>query len=506
MITSSCLDTQVVLLNLRSGATQSVRYARIAFEVPARTVRLTLTVTQNSRRHAQIPVALFDSQGNVRIMKASDGTVGFDERIFTLSSEAASEGCTPGSLPAGTWKLILYKRRMLEDVKVRAEALADVAETDSVFAKVNPPEAETLRKLKGNPFSGACLDPAPGWYCGELHVHSKESTGQTDVKAIRDAARAQELDFIAVTDHFTASHWLKLQAVDTKEKPLFLQSMEISGDMGHANAHGLRNWLNPLVDDNIELSAFLDLPTRPSMEWIADRVHLEGGLMCINHALSGIFGWRYRDFPMEKADLFEVICLPEAETSFLYSTQWEHYLASGLHLTGVGSSDSHHPTKEGPWKLGQVRTWVYAQSLSQRALLDGLKKGHAYVAWGRSRMRFWATCAGRTAQMGDTLCVCPGEKATFHLTMLDHPEGNLFILSDALLVDTIPYPEAEETAVTWEMAYDEIKAEGESYVRLEYHEALSPTLFYGMAFRNHLSPRLIANPVWLKRETERSTP
>lgn len=496
----------LLLLNGREDECQSARYARVAFHVPPGCASLALEIAQRSEQHAQTPVALFDAEGRVRVMKASDGTVGLAKRQFVLAGDAASEGGLPGPLAAGEWKLILYKRRMLEDVEatVRVTArIADGAPDDMAALARRDAHVEALERA---PFSARRLDERAGWYKGELHVHSQESTGKTTVAEIHRAASAQNLDFVAVTDHFTASHWIKLQALGDVGRPLLLQSVEVSGDFGHMNAHGIRRWINPFVDDNEELSRFLGLEERPTMARIADEVHAQGGLVCINHALSGIFGWRYRDFPPEKADLYEVVCLPELTTSFLYATQWDNYLCRGYRLTGVASSDSHHPTQEGPWKLGQAVTWIYAQGLSQSALLDGLKKGRAYVAWGGARLEFAAESRGERAEMGGEIALGAGGRASFRAVLKDHPSGNLFILSDGLIVDVLFYPAAARTEVSFEFAEGDIGRSGQSYVRLEFHEDLVKSQFFGMAYRDHQSIRLLSNPIWLKRRGARRAP
>ncbi len=187
-------------------------------------------------------------------------------------------------------------------------------------------------------FSSRCLDSPhkSHWYCGELHLHSHESTGRTSVERIVEVAKEKGLDFLSLTDHFAASHWLRIQELKYEGTPLFLQSMEVSGDRGHANIHGIKRWINPLVDDNEELSKFLALEHRPTMESIADEVHEQGGLFSINHALSGNVAWRYADFPIEKADLFEIWCTPDNATTFLYPTMWDMLMCQGYRLTGVG--------------------------------------------------------------------------------------------------------------------------------------------------------------------------
>lgn len=493
------IHTQLKLLNLASDENQSRRYYRFAFDLPQGCGRLTLSMDMDTQKSAQVPMILFDSKGQVRLMRAANATIGKAHTQYSITPAQADNGCIPGELPEGTWKLLLYKRRMLEDIDAAITIEYDLAkDLDPATQQENP----HIRALHDTPFSSACPDKNPGWYCGELHTHSAESTGHTSLAAVIDAAKEQNLDFLAITDHFTASHWLRQQEICDNQRPLLLQSVEVSGDFGHANVHGLKTWQNPLLDDNEELTAFLGLDRRPTMEAIADAAHKEGALFCLNHSLSGIMGWRYRDFPVEKADLYEVYCTSELETCTKYTVHWDMFLTRGLHLTGIGSSDSHHPTKPGPWLLGQVRTWVYAQSLSQPDLLEGLRRGHAYVGIHGAKMDMHAACGESTACMGDTLELSPGSEAAFTVDLLDHPRGNLFLYADGMVLDTVYYDEPGHDIYTFTLPESWIAADGSSYLRVEFHEMKDPPRFFGMAFHDYTTARLISNPIWLKRKEQ----
>jgi PHP family Zn ribbon phosphoesterase len=79
-------------------------------------------------------------------------------------------------------------------------------------------------------------DSRPGWYCGELHLHSDMSTGRADVATIARVAVERGLDFLGLTDHFTPSHWPRIEELEASgRRPLFLRSLELAGDRGHAN-------------------------------------------------------------------------------------------------------------------------------------------------------------------------------------------------------------------------------------------------------------------------------
>lgn len=490
-------SAESMLLVEESDAIQSKRYARLSFSVPENTTDLTILLTRETQQEAQLPIALFDSTGSVRIMKASEGASGYHEEKLFLSQDTASKGGIPGPMPSGQWLLVIYKRRFFEDICLTSKIYASEEEMQAI-APLTGQAPTHLTELSAHPFSHNVPNREKGWYCGELHLHSDESTGRTSVEKVLEVAQKEKLDFIALTDHFTASHWLQLQKVYQRYSLLCIQSMEVSGDFGHANIHGITRWINPLVDDNEELAEQLGLKTPHTMESVADETHEQGGLFCINHAASGLVAWRYHDFPVSKADLFEIWCLADGPVSLIYPTLWDTYLCQGIHLTGVGSSDSHNASAtEGPWKLGQIRTWVETGELSQPAILRGLKQGRAYVSYGDSRLDFHATYRDKTYRMGDSIALQKGDSCSCIVTLQDNPSGNLFIMTGGQVHDII-YIKGPDEQHVFTLEEKDLKriASGESYVRIEFHEDIVKAKFWGMAYRDHRSMRLLSNPIW----------
>lgn len=465
------------------GTDQSARFFRLRFTVPEGCIHLQITLQPDSDLPVQLPLCLFDPCGDVRIMKAG-ARVTREAVTFDLRETEACHGGVPGRIHPGEWKLVIYKRRMPHDVDATITVSCTVGES---LPTLNTPALT---------FAQALLDPQPGWYQGELHTHSNESTGRTSVAEVVDAARACDLDFLALTDHFTATHWRALQSAYDGQKPLLMQSMEVSGDRGHANLHGLHRWMNPLVDDNEELTRFLDLPSRPSMEQLADDTHREGGLVCINHPLSGEMGWRYHAFDLHKADLLEVWCTSEMDATLPYPTFYDMLLMQGYRLTAVGSSDSHHPTRPGPWQLGQVRTCIYADELSQPALLRGLKAGHAYVSVNRCEMALTAHCGDHAAMMGDTLPCPVGNAIQVAVELKRHPTGNLFLYMDGQILETRYVAHDQPETLLFALPDD---ARKHRYIRVEFYEVEGELPYYGYSWRNWQTLRLISNPIYFSK-------
>lgn len=480
------------LLHRDRDERQSLQYGRLSFFVKDGVDVLEISISRCTIREAQIPVALFDSLGNVRVFKASEGFSGKGVETFCIGGKSASAGCIPGPIPSGIWKLVLYKRRFFEDVDVSVSVKAGASLTQGKFVQ----DYSFMDDVR-------CCDE--GWYRGELHVHSSESTGRTDVESVLDSADRAGLDFVAITDHFTASHWLKIEECYKRYKVLPIASMEISGDYGHANVHACKKWINPLVDDNKELSSFLNLQKRPTMESIADEIHSQGGLFGINHPLSGMVGWRYTGFPIEKCDLIDLWATPDADVSLQYPTLYDGYLCQGYRLIGVGSSDSHNPDQEnGPWSFGRIFTYVHAPNLSAVGLIEGLRRGKVYVAMGSSKMDFHAKYGGKRFEMGQRIPYFGGP-VEFSFSVWDNPSGNLFVMASAQLVD-VKYFNGYKAGGRQEYRFtlDEdgmrFLRGGFSFVRVEFFEDTVKAKFWGMAWRDAKSMRLLSNPIWIDDE------
>ncbi len=468
---------------------QTERYCMLSFDVPSGCGSLSITVSRTTERETQIPAALFDSRGNNRVFRAPEGASGYYEDSYQIKENEASSGAIPGQIYPGKWKLILYKRRFSEDF-------------DAVLT-VNAEKCSTGEsEIPSFSFSSEIVSKESGWYRGELHVHSSESTGRKSVSRVLDAAKKADLDFIAITDHFTSSHWGEIEKHFRQYGILCMQSMEVSGDRGHANIHGLKKWINPLVDDNDEISAFLGIE-KPSMEKIADQIHAMGGIFGINHPLSGMVSWHYAEFPIEKADMIDIWAAPDGPVSLCYPTLYDNYLAQGYKLTAVGSSDSHDPEKDGPWKFGQLFTYVYAPSLSEQGIIEGIKRGRVYVAAGSSRMDYRIKYRGKEYSMGDDISYSGGD-ITILFSIASNPSGNLFVMVSGELA-AVEYIEAGDSWHEYELTLAErdirILPSGSAFIRLEFYEDIVKALFWGMAYKDAAAMRLLSNPIYLTKET-----
>jgi hypothetical protein len=348
-------------------------YTSYAFEVPTGIQSLRVRLSYRKEGVCQLYLSLF-GPGGYRGTRMKPGEVGQVELELALSASGASLGALAGPIEPGTWWVLLDLERTqyATEYTLRAEA------SEEPLPFPPPPQAAAQNGR-----------PGAGWYRGELHAHSHHSDGRTPASALTDAARRYGLDFLALTDHYTVAGWSELRSLGGPDLCV-ITSSELTGHGGHANLHGLSEWVNPFVD---------------GQGWdindAARATRAQGGLFCVNHAFSLDLGWRYHRFDWNLADLIEIYHALEGSANTSQLGLWDSLLRQGFRITGVAGTDSHDPFS-GRQRLGQVFTYVYADALSPEAILAGLKAGRAYVSLG-PRLEFSATAHGQQARMGERL-------------------------------------------------------------------------------------------------------
>lgn len=403
---------------------QYEHYTEVPFDLPAGVTRVTIRFRYDKADHSVIDLGLRDPQ-------RFRGWGGGAHDHMTLSTEDATQGYLPGPLPAGRWNLILGAPNIREGAKTAYEA--------EIFIERQPTITE---------FADAPLSTKPGWYRGDLHMHSGDSDGKCKsqsgasvacpVYRTVEAAAARGLDFIALTDHNSTAHFNDLRELQGAfDRLLLVPGREITTFWGHSNVFGPTDFLDfrmtgPHWDQ--------------ARKWI-DATHREGGLVSINHpgAPSGEIcmgcGWRVDDLPAGVVDSVEVVNggtmreTGSAESPLQGFAYWAKWLDTGQHVTGIGGSDSHEadrPASE-PGAVGMPTTVVYMQELSVHGLLAGIKAGRVFVDVEGTRDRILdlsATAGDQHADMGQTLRLHPGESVRFAVDLEGVPNGSLELIVD----------------------------------------------------------------------------
>lgn len=380
-----------------SGTLTGFDYERLferTFEVPAgtRRVEVEYAVTGSAERTV-VDLGLRGPSG-------LRGWSGGAHRRVWVSALGASAGYLPGPVEAGTWAVVLGVPN------IRAGRTDEYVLTVRLYDTDLPP-------------GPALAGRGPGWYAGDLHAHSAHSDGRarsrrgerigTPPHRVFDAAVAAGLDFVALTDHNTASHWLDVDRLQPYyDDLLLLRGREITTYRGHANAIGEHSFSDfrlaspeasptPVLQPIVAGGAFVSI-NHPA---------LPDGEMCMG------CGWNVTS-PDVIAQVHgvEVVNGDLAEGPLAGWTFWAGLLSKGHRLTAVGGSDEHAVDDPADRRVGRPTTVVQARELSEPAIVEGLKAGRTYVRVrgpdGPVLEAFQAERGDQRAGMGDALPAAPG--------------------------------------------------------------------------------------------------
>lgn len=387
------------------------------------------------------------------------GWSGGRQSRITVSALSASPGYLPGPIEPGPWAVVLGVPNIRPDRR----------DTIEITVRLDGREARDGVALPGR---------GPGWYVGDLHAHSGHSDGTshsmrgarigTPPHRVFDAAAAAGLDFLALTDHNTASHWLDVDRLQPFYDTLLLaHARELTTYRGHANAIGER--------------AFHDFrlrhPAAAPDEALAGPAR-DGAFVSINHprlpddeTCMGC-GWNVTT-PETLALVHGVEVVnggavegPRAGWAF-----WAELLNRGFRMTAVGGSDDHTVDDDRDARLGRPATVVWMTALSEPALVEGLTRGRAYVRvrgpGGPTLETFSAARGGHTATMGETLA---GEgRLTLHARLQRADGQTLQWIGDGRVVG--------ETAIGDQPVSLELSAPWPRWVSLVVRDGTGPTLF-----------------------------
>ncbi len=460
---------RLVLLEVNQHVTPEPRihYINHNFIVPTNASRVGLELSFHKDKLAQIFISLHDPQifrGN-RMNPGAKGDIVLD---LWVSPDQASEGATPGALPTGEWRAQIDIERLNEEVEYRLIAYAE-------FSPV--PEAEQPQLKKH-----IIVRPGIGWYKGELHAHSTESDGKYPVATVVQAALDAGLDFLSLTDHFTNSQWRKLDKLEQQTQIALIHSLEITSHQGHANLQGLQDWVDVYVD-------------RPdwSINQAAESTHDQGGLFCINHAFSGDLAWRSFDFSWDNADLIEIYHNLEGANNNFHPGLWDMLLVTGYRIIGVAGTDSHDPFT-GTDRINQVVTWVYADELSEKGIVAGLKRGNVYMSRG-PEMRFEGINSdGDHVSMGENL-EHKGAPVTLDIKVKAEQPLRLFVFRNGLLFDS---QIVNGDPQSWHSVSVTDNHPPESgFYRLEFHSVFKHPQHPGIYWRDYTTMQVMSNPIWV---------
>jgi hypothetical protein len=360
------------------------------FTIPAGTTQLEIRFDYtpayvNGMLNA-LHLSLFDPQG-CRGAGHRRGDVREDGVTHTILINAiqATPGYRAGPLQPGQWSLVIDTHMILAGQPVPYQIQVHVS-NDAVAIPDDLPVRQPQPPQRG-----------PGWYRGDLHGHTVHSDGSWQIADLLDSARAFKLDFVTLSDHNTVAPLAEFISMAQPDL-LTIGGIELTTYYGHALALGIHDW----VDWRVR-------PSERTMPQIATEVAAAGGTFIIAHPMSvgdpictGC-DWSYADMMPGPARFVEIwnggIWESESGNEAALAL-WYSWLNQGHHLVATAGTDVHGPPPAGVQPGFNI---VYAEALSEAAILQAISLGHLYLSDG-PQIEFTAQSAdGTSAMIGERL-------------------------------------------------------------------------------------------------------
>lgn len=324
----------------------------------------------------QISLMIFDTKGPRFEISRPD-----DVGVF-INAAQASPGGTPGPIPAGRWMIFILVHRLLSDTPVTYEL--------DITMSFEPLTATPQQWIPGK-----VAPRGAGWYRGDLHAHTIHSDGSWDIPDIVQFWKERGADFMTLSDHNTISGLAQARSL-ADDDLLVMGGMELSTYLGHAVAVGVHEWFDWRKLDGTQIT----------MPELAQRVIDAGSLYTIAHPMNlgdpTCCGCRWEHYNMMPGNALAVeVWNGDWRPHNQEALQWfYHWLNEGYRLTAVSGTDMHwRPTEE---LRGAVNV-VYAQELSEAAIIDAIKAGRSYISAGPDLLITATTADGHHAMIGDTI-------------------------------------------------------------------------------------------------------
>lgn len=404
----------------------SKSYHPFPFDVPEGITNIHLDFEYTPHRatgriHAnQINVSVDDPEG-------PRGQWNFMQRC-DLNGVQSSPGMRTANIQAGRWTAIVESHRIL--------GLDTVNYTLTVTLSSAP------LTLTASPYQDVrrVASLQPGWYRGDLHAHTIHSDGSWDVPEFTRYMRSHGLDFVTLSDHNTVTG-LNQHRSQTEDGFLAMGGMELSTLNGHMLALGG----NAFYEWRLEITPGMDI--NRIMQQVIDRDEM----LIIAHPMSpdepfcsGCM-WLFEDARPGVALGVEVWngyhWHPFNEDGL---QQYYAWLNLGHRLVATAGSDNHgpEPIAEGGYAGYNV---VYAEQLSEAAILAAVRRGHSYVSVGPELLLHAESTSGAKAMMGDLL---PDETASLTVSWKGASEGSVLrVIADGLVKQSHPVSPSGE--VNW---------------------------------------------------------
>lgn len=222
-----------------------------------------------------------------------------------------------------------------------------------------------------------CSKDIKGWVKGDFHTHTNLSDGKMSRTENIAIAKKQNLDFFFTTEHNVITRrWPK------DEDMIIFPGIELTSDvLGHCNYLGVSR-------DLFSESEYEMMVEETGMLEIIQN-NQDNGILSINHPYLKPWEWN-TDLPLNMVTSLEVMNDPTYSDNTEATKEafhlWTRLWNKGIKITGIGGSDSHlrpdefYPGANLSSLIGDPGTYVYVEHLSQKNVLDAVKKGHTKIS------------------------------------------------------------------------------------------------------------------------------
>lgn len=440
---------------------EAMHYTYLPFTVPAGTRRLEVSYHYDNQTQGakethpgnSIDIGLFDVRGADFLTGGFRGWSGTSRNSFFIAPDAATPGYLRGPIQPGEWSIMLGCPQ-IQDARVpyRVNVELDI-DPDAMDEAVGEPRVPGMPRVEV--VAGGSNGSGGKWYRGDLHAHSEHSDGQNTVEEIVNYTRQVGLEYFALTDHNTISHWDELARLNDRA-PLLIPGEEVTMYGGHANVWGLEDWLD-----------FRGAGDQVKIQQLVEQANARGSMFSINHPDSPI-PWKYGGVGGYQA--IEVWNAPWRWFNEPALQRWEGHLQRGERMVAVGGSDSHcvpPATMTQPNGPGEPCTWAYVEGpLTQRAVLDAVSLGHVFISEAPNgpfiELRADADGDGMFETLPGDLIAEPGERVVRFHVKYRGPDGKhlRFFSKGGLVKELTPAVEAYDDEF-------ELRLEGDDFLRCE---------------------------------------
>ena len=423
----------LVLEGTVNGA-QNKTYFEVPFDVPEKVHRISVDFSYTGRdQKTALDLGIADPE-------RFRGNSGGNKSHFTLSETDATPSYLPGAISHGKWKLLISvpNIRATEHSTYRAEIRFNSKQEEQGFALA--PLATDTR-----------------WYRGDLHMHTAHSDGSCASQSGKSVpcplfvtaqtATDRDLDFIAITDHNTDSHYDAMRELQPYfDHLLLIPGREITTFWGHFNIFGVTEYVDYRSGERDGLD----------VNGILRDVRSKGGIASVNHADSPggeiCMGCAWEPPTAVDMSLFTGIEVINGGRILLSSADfWDKQLATGARLTAIGGSDNHNaPSRAGgPGLIGWPTTVVEAAELSVPGILDGIQHGRVFIDLTASHDKVVDIEAQARAthdnsngeawvRMGGTIKSTSGDLVDFRVHIHACPRSTAHLFLDGSETTTLP--------------------------------------------------------------------